>query len=154
MINVETNKLLHQIPSGVVASASNDHEHIVGEQKGSKGINQAVFQRLRKYPKLRMFLSECRSFFHRTYIVLTSRDTHRVPMGFVYLESPSGRLHANIRVHACTQDIERISSSRQWATPLDWAAYRDSWEAGAEWTLNSSDSSSGSEHKALLRLPG
>ena len=116
-----------------------------------RGLKSPPFEGLRTYPRLRMFLSECRSFLYRSRIVLTKKNTHRVPMGPAYLESPSGRVFRNIRSLACNQDIERNASNRPWATPLDWTAYRDSWEAGAEWAVNTLGSDTlDSEHKTLL----
>ena len=152
MVNTETHRESHQNLSGVAAFAPNAHGDKAEEQKGvDKGIYQALFQRLRNHPRLRMFLSECRSFLHRSYIVWTNTDTHRVPMGAAYLASPSGRSYRNIRSLACIQDIERISSNRPWDTPLDWVAYRDAWDAGAEWASCILDSDNlDSEHKALL----
>lgn len=145
-------KRLQQFPLGVAALVPSAHEDTAEGQEASQGIYQVLFEGLRKHPRLRMLLSECRSFFHRSYIVLTSKDTHRVPMGSAYLESLSGRVYENIRTDACIRDTERSSSNRPWATPLDWTAYRDSWEAGVEWALStlSSDSTLDSEHKALL----
>jgi hypothetical protein len=151
MTNMEMNNGLHQTPSGVAALVPSVHEGTAEGRKVGNRMCQVLFEGLRNHPRLRMLLSECRSFLHRTYIVLTSKDTHRVPMGSAYLESPSGYLYQNIRTDACIRDIERISSNRLWATPLDWAAYRDSWEAGVEWACTlGSDSALNSEHKALL----
>src|SRR5580692_10593998 len=62
-----------------------------------------LFDGLGTYPRLRMFLSECRSFLCRSRIVLTSKDTHRVPIGPAYLESPSGLVFRNIRSLACNE---------------------------------------------------
>lgn len=134
----------------LVPSAS--QKDTIGKKQGRPLLHQVFSQVLRTYPRLRMFLSECRSFLYRSRIVLTSKDTHRVPMGPAYLESPSGRVFRNIRSLACNEDIERNASNRPWATPLDWAAYRDSWEAGVEWAVNTlgSDTLVDSEHKALL----
>jgi hypothetical protein len=112
---------------------------------------QVLFEALRTCPRLRMFLSECRSFLYRSRIVLTKKNTHLVPMGPAYLDAPSGRVFRNIRSLACNQDIERNASNRPWSTPLDWAAYRDSWDAGVEWAVNTLGSDTlDSEHKALL----
>jgi hypothetical protein len=113
-------------------------------------IYQVSFEALRTCPKLRMFLSECRNFLLRSRIVLTNKDTHRVPTGPAYLEAQSGRVFRNTRSLACSQDIEKLSSNRP-STPLDWIAYRDSWEAGAEWAVSTLRSDTlDSEHKALL----
>jgi hypothetical protein len=149
-MNTEMSKAPHQIPSGVEDPNSRAHEGTHESREGVSGMYRRGLRHLRKYPKLRMFLSECRSFLWRTYIVLTSSDTYRVPIGSVRLEAPSERPWPNTRSHACIRDIERISSSRPWATPMDWAAYRDSWEAGVQWASSTFDSSSRSEHRALL----
>jgi len=150
MANLETDRDIRRIPSGVVAIVPNVHLDTAVERKVGKGIYQAMIQRLQNHPRLRMFLFECRSFVHRTYILLTNKSLHRVPIGPAYLEAPSGRVYENTRSRSCIQDIERISSTRSWATPLDWAAYRDSWEAGVEWALNTSGTTLDSERKALL----
>ncbi len=152
MTNMGTSNGLHEFPSGVLAVSPSAPEDTAEEREAMKGIFQALLHSLRKCPKLRMLLSECRSFVYRSYIVLTSKDTYRVPMGSVYLDAPGGRVYQNIRAAACIQNTERISSNRPWATPLDWSAYRDSWEAGVEWALSTlgSDSPLDSEHKALL----
>lgn len=152
MTSMGTNKGLHQFPLGVAALEPNAPQDTAERPAAREGIYQVLAHKLRKHPTLRMFLSECRSFVHRSYIVLTSKDTHRVPMGFVFVESPTGRVYENIRAAACIRDTERISSNRSWATPLDWAAYRDSWEAGVEWALRTlgSDSTLDSEHKTLF----
>jgi len=156
MLNMETYKGLRRTPSDVGEQVTSAQQNTRGNphaahDAGLQGMSQALLEGLRNHPRLRMFLSEVRSFLHRSYTVLTNKDTHRVPMGFACLESPSGRSRQNTRAFACIQHIERISSSRPWATPLDWIAYRDSWEAGAEWALRTlrSDSSSDSEHEAL-----
>jgi hypothetical protein len=154
MVNAEMNterpkthsKLAVLVPKGVSQT-----DNVEGDDGLLSRTYRILFDGLRTYPRLRMFLSECRSFLYRSYIVLTSKDTHRVPMGSAYLESPSGRVFRNIRSLACSRDIERISSNHP-STPLDWAAYRDSWEAGVEWAANTlgSDTLLDSEHKALL----
>lgn len=147
---METDSRPHQNPLDVAALVPNARRSIAGEQGVWNRIYQVLFEGLRKHPRLRMFLSECRSFVRRTYIVLTNKDTHRVPMGLAYLESPSGRVYENIRSLACNQDIERISSNRP-STPLDWAPYRDAWDAGVEWAVSTLGSDTlDSEHKALL----
>jgi hypothetical protein len=151
MTDMETSTRPHEIASGVAALApSASRKGTAEERKAGKGIYQVLFEGLRKHPRLRVFLSECRSVLHRSHIVLTNSDAHRVPMGFGCLESSSGRTYRNTRSLACIQDIERISSNRPWATPLDWTAYPDSWDAGAEWALSTFDTSLDSEHKALL----
>jgi hypothetical protein len=153
MVNMEMNTELPETVSGVSALVpSASQKDTIGKKQGRPLLHQVFSQVLRTYPRLRMFLSECRSFLYRSRIVLTSKDTHRVPMGPAYLESPSGRVFRNIRSLACNQDIERNASNRPWTTPLDWTAYRDSWEAGVEWAVNTlgSDTLVDSEHKALL----
>jgi hypothetical protein len=152
LTNTETSNGLHEFPLGVLAVSPSAPEDTAEKREAMKGIFQALAHKLRKYPRLRMLLSECRNFCLRSYIVLTSKNAHRVPMGSVYLVAPTGRVYQNIRAAACIQNTERISSSRPWATPLDWSAYRDSWEAGVEWALSTlaSDSTLDSEHKALL----
>lgn len=149
-MNMEIGRVPHQIPSGVADLNLGAHEGKHAAQAGAFEIGQRVHLHLWKYPKLRMFLSECRSFLWRICTVLTSTDTHRVPIGSASLEAPSGRSYPNTRSHACIRDIERISSTRPWATPLDWAAYRDSWEAGVRWAVSTFDNSLDSEHKASL----
>lgn len=149
-MNMEMDKVPRQVLLGVADLNSDVHEDRHELQAGASGIGQRCLRHLQKYPRLRMFLSECRSFLCRTYIVLTSTDTHRVPTGPAYLEGQSGRVFRNIRSLACIRDIERISSNRP-STPLDWSAYRDAWEAGAEWASSILDSGTlDSEHKALL----
>jgi hypothetical protein len=155
MVNTELNTELHETVSGVSALVPEGASQKDTGEKDSGLLSRTyriLFEGLRTYPRLRMFLSECRSFLYRSRIVLTSKDTHRVPIGPAYLESPSGLVFRNIRSLACNEDIERNASNRPWAAPLDWAAYRDSWEAGVEWAVNTLGSNTlvDSEHKALL----
>jgi hypothetical protein len=154
MVNTAMNTERPERVSGVavlVPTGVSQTDTVEGDGGLLSRTYRILFEGLRTYPRLRMFLSECRSFLYRSRIVLTKKNTHRVPMGPAYLESPSGRVFRNIRSLACNQDIERNASNRPWATPLDWTAYRDSWEAGAEWAVNTLGSDTlDSEHKTLL----
>jgi hypothetical protein len=152
MVNTAMNTERRESGLSLSALAPRASQKDTGEGRGILSqMYDVLLGGLRTYPRLRMFLSEFRSFLIRSRIVLTSKNTHRVPMGPAYLESPSGRVFRNIRSLACNQDIERNASNRPWATPLDWTAYRDSWEAGVEWAVNTLGSDTlDSEHKALL----
>lgn len=148
-MNKETGTVLRRTPSEVGYSNCNAHVDKHESGMGVREMSREVLVVLRKCPKLRMFLSECRSFLWRIRTVLTNNDTHRVPIGSAHLEVRPERLCPNTHSHACIRDIERISSSRPWSTPMDWAAYRDSWEAGVQWAVSNLDSSSDSERRAL-----
>lgn len=152
MVKAEMNIERPETQTGLSVVVRSAHPKDTAEKRHGppSRIYQVLFEALRTCPRLRMFLSECRNFLHRSRIVLTNNDTHRVPMGPAYLETHSGRLFRNIRSLACMRDIERISSNRP-STPLDWIAYRDSWEAGAEWAVSILNSGTlDSEHQALL----
>jgi hypothetical protein len=152
MVGRETDKASHEPPFQVDYSNSRvfpDPDKYVSAIRAS-GKSQLSHRLLLKYRRLRMFLSECRNWVSRIYTVLTNNDAYRVPTGSAYLEARSGRIFRNTRTLACIRDIERISSNRP-STPLDWAAYRDAWEAGVEWASSISDSDTlDSEHKTLL----
>lgn len=108
---------------------------------------------LEKQPRLQKVLWECGSFQHRIRIALSSSDTYRLPMGSLSLESPVDQcVYTNTRCLARIQHIQTVAANLRWATPLDWKAHLESWEAGVQWASRTlgSGSALSDEHKALL----
>jgi hypothetical protein len=90
------------------------------------------------HPQLYMFLLECRSFVRRINFVLTTPDSHEVYMGVLGVEGTPEHLSElpNKCLHARTRDIEKMSSTFAWATPLDWRVAALAWEQGVQWSFD------------------
>jgi hypothetical protein len=102
--------------------------------------------------RLGRLMSEFRNCVHRIGIALRNSDAYRVPMGFLYLESPNGRVYLNTRNLARSDYIGKLVSNLHPATALDWKSHCDAWDQGVEWAVGTlgSGSSLTDEHKALL----
>lgn len=90
---------------------------------------------LSRHPRLHMLGLESRNFAHRIGIVLNSNDSHRVPIGPVWVAGPGVSSRVNTHAIERSEYIQRLASSRPWETPLDWKAHLESWEQGAEWAF-------------------
>jgi hypothetical protein len=105
-----------------------------------------------KHPRLHIALLEFRSFLRRIQIVCSTSEMELPRKDFVWLQDDDGCLHLNTRSCDRNENIQMLASSHDWATPLDWALWQQSWDQGAEWAIRTfySDSPSTNVHKALL----
>lgn len=66
MVGAEMYKVSRQSPSDVARQNSGAHEGIHESEEGVSEKNQLNHRLLRRCPRLRMFLLECRNFLSRT----------------------------------------------------------------------------------------
>jgi hypothetical protein len=155
MLNTESHMRLHQeFPVAPPVSRPCETHACYSDNgnwhKPKVGVPRALARLLHRHSRLRMLLSECRNFLDRTRTVLKNTDSYRVPMGFVYLQSPAGRVYPNTRSRGRSECIERLASTRPSATPVDWNLWREAWDQGVEWALHNLGSALTDEHTALL----
>jgi hypothetical protein len=78
---------------------------------------------------------ELNSSFHRIAL-RSSKYPLVLKVHLVCHASLSGHPEECIRMRDCTSNIESFAASRPWATVIDWAVFRDGWEAGAQWSVS------------------
>ena len=91
---------------------------------------------LHRFPLLRVFLLELRSFLHRIVLqckrccYLDGLSVGPAAEDQTISLQPGGR---NIRTRACSESIDSFAAARPWATMVDFEVYRDAWVRGANW---------------------
>jgi hypothetical protein len=97
---------------------------------------------------------EVRNFLHRIAFRF-GIPCHQqvVELGRVYHQDDSQAPEVCIRRRDCSRDIENFSALNPTATVIDWAHFREGWEAGAKWAAHNSCSCiSESSTKLLSRF--
>lgn len=104
-----------------------------------RGLPGLLGAGLRRMPLVCGFVLETHNLLHRMVLRYKRRyGAFWIFVGALSQTGPTGHPEPNTRTHACISDMRSFGQRNPWATILDLEAYRDGWQAGAEWAENNS----------------
>jgi hypothetical protein len=126
-------------------SDSDRRQYLSNELSSRNPIARSVF-RVRiafemwiyRRPRLFGFLSETRSYLHRTRAVLGSPDYSQGLAGGLLFRQREGGFSLNHQTLGGIEDMQRISAQRPELSLLDFDLLMQGWNLGDEWGLRKS----------------